>query len=153
MEDEELLRYSRQIMLPDMDVAGQEALLAARVLIVGVGGLGSPAALYLGAAGVGHLTLCDDDAVDLSNLQRQIAHSTHSVGANKAASAQAQIAALNPHVKVTTIERRLDETHRGGRLAVEYRIDEAPDGIFPRLADHRVEVRADDGRPLSDEER
>ena len=110
MDDSELLRYSRQIMLPDFDIAGQEALAAARVLIVGVGGLGSPAALYLGAAGVGHLTLCDDDQVDLSNLQRQIAHSTVNIGANKAESARSTLAGLNPHIEVTVIDERLDES-------------------------------------------
>lgn len=109
MEDIELLRYSRQIMLPDFDVAGQEALNNATMLIVGIGGLGSPAALYLAAAGVGHLVLCDDDTVELSNLQRQIAHTTTAVGNNKARSAEATIAALNPHVRVTAIDTRLDE--------------------------------------------
>jgi adenylyltransferase/sulfurtransferase len=109
MDDEELLRYSRQIMLPDFDVAGQEALNAARVMIVGVGGLGSPAALYLGAAGVGRLILCDDDQVELTNLQRQIAHYTADLGQNKARSAQATIAAINPHVEVSVIDQRLGE--------------------------------------------
>ena len=109
MEDEELLRYSRQIMLPEMDIAGQEALCQSSILMVGVGGLGSPAALYLAAAGVGHLILCDDDQVDLSNLQRQIAHTTGAIGANKAASAEARIEALNPNTRVTVVDKRLDE--------------------------------------------
>jgi adenylyltransferase/sulfurtransferase len=109
MNDNELLRYSRQIMLPDFDVAGQEALNASTIMIVGVGGLGSPAALYLGAAGVGKLILCDDDQVELTNLQRQIAHNTADLGDNKARSAQATIAAINPHVTVEVIDRRLDE--------------------------------------------
>ena len=108
MDDNELLRYSRQIMLPDFDIAGQDALNAATVLIVGVGGLGSPAALYLGAAGVGKLILCDDDQVELTNLQRQIAHYTTDLGDNKARSAQSTIAAINPHVDVEVIDRRLD---------------------------------------------
>ncbi len=110
MEDEELLRYSRQIMLPDFDVAGQEALNQACVLIVGIGGLGSPAALYLGAAGIGQLILCDDDQVELTNLQRQIAHTTAGLGENKARSAKATIAAINPHVDVHVIDHRLDHT-------------------------------------------
>lgn len=109
MEDSELLRYSRQIMLPDIDVAGQEQLLQAKVLIVGLGGLGSPAAMYLAAAGVGNLILCDDDQVDLSNLQRQIAHSTGSIGMNKAQSAAQRIAELNPSTNVAVIDQRLDE--------------------------------------------
>ena len=117
MEDEELLRYSRQIMLPDLDVAGQEALLAATVMIIGLGGLGSPAAMYLGAAGVGKLILCDDDVVDLSNLQRQIAHDSHRLGANKAASAAQQIAALNPGCETRTIETRLDTAALVAELA------------------------------------
>ncbi len=108
MEDEELLRYSRQIMLPDVDVAGQETLGGAHVLIVGVGGLGSPAALYLAAAGVGRLTLCDDDTVDLSNLQRQVAHGTADIGTNKAISAAASLREINPHTRVETVETRLD---------------------------------------------
>jgi len=120
MEDEELLRYSRQIMLPDFDIAGQEALNQARVLIVGIGGLGSPAALYLGAAGVGRLILCDDDQVELTNLQRQIAHNTASLGANKAHSAKTTIAALNPHVEVTVIDERLDQA---GLTAVLAEVD------------------------------
>jgi molybdopterin/thiamine biosynthesis adenylyltransferase len=108
MEDDQLLRYSRQIMLPDVDIAGQERLRAARVLVVGIGGLGSPVALYLAAAGVGQLTLCDDDKVDLSNLQRQIAHTTASIGENKAVSAKVRLAALNPDVDIQVIDQRLD---------------------------------------------
>jgi molybdopterin/thiamine biosynthesis adenylyltransferase len=87
MNDAELLRYSRQIMLPEIDIAGQEALLAAKVLIVGLGGLGSPAAFYLAAAGVGSLVLCDDDRVDATNLQRQIVHKQGSLGMAKVRSA------------------------------------------------------------------
>ena len=107
MNDEELLRYSRQIMLPEMDIAGQERLVGATVLIVGIGGLGSPAALYLAAAGVGHLILADHDHVDLSNLQRQIAHTTDAIGDNKAVSARVRIGTLNPTVKVTVISEKL----------------------------------------------
>ncbi|MCR9276374.1 MAG: molybdopterin-synthase adenylyltransferase MoeB [Pseudomonadaceae bacterium] len=95
MNDEELLRYSRQIMLPEIDIDGQQALLDAKVLIVGLGGLGSPAALYLAAAGVGTLVLCDNDQVELSNLQRQIAHAEASIGLDKTESAAASINRLN----------------------------------------------------------
>jgi len=107
MNDEQLLRYSRQIMLPDVDLDGQDKLLAARVLIIGLGGLGSPVAMYLAAAGVGHLTLVDFDAVDLTNLQRQIVHTTARIGMNKAASAAQTLRELNPGVKIETIDKLL----------------------------------------------
>lgn len=108
MDDQALLRYSRQIMLPDVDMTGQEALAGAHVLIVGLGGLGSPAAFYLAAAGVGTLTLADDDQVDLTNLQRQILHGTEDVGAPKTDSARQKLAALNPEPVVHTLEQRLE---------------------------------------------
>jgi molybdopterin-synthase adenylyltransferase len=108
MEDDELLRYSRQIMLPEMDVAGQQALIDASVLIIGLGGLGSPAAMYLAAAGVGKLTLVDNDVVELSNLQRQIAHSSDSLGQSKVESAKQTLLRLNPGVEITTVHERLE---------------------------------------------
>jgi adenylyltransferase/sulfurtransferase len=108
MNDDQLLRYSRQIMLPQIDIAGQERLLAAKVLIVGLGGLGSPVAMYLAAAGVGHLVLADHDRVDVSNLQRQIVHPSSAVGTTKVESAAATLRALNPGVDLTLIEERLD---------------------------------------------
>ena len=108
MEDEELLRYSRQIMLPDIDIAGQKKLRAATALVIGVGGLGSPVALYLAAAGFGRLILCDDDEVDLSNLQRQIVHTTDRIGMNKAISAQQLLKEINPHCEVATVDHRPD---------------------------------------------
>ena len=107
MKDEELLRYSRQLMLPEIEVEGQERLLNSRVLIVGLGGLGCPVAMYLAAAGVGQLVLADFDQVDLSNLQRQIAHTTDRVGMNKVDSANATVKALNPEVKVTCISTKM----------------------------------------------
>lgn len=107
MTDDELLRYSRQIMLPQLDVAGQEKLRAATVLVVGLGGLGSPVALYLAAAGVGRLLLVDHDVVDLSNLQRQIIHQTESIGASKVESAAAHVRRLNPHVDVQVVAEKL----------------------------------------------
>lgn len=109
MNDEQLLRYSRQIMLSDIDIEGQEKLLAASVLIVGLGGLGSPVSMYLAAAGVGHLVLADFDAVDLTNLQRQIVHTTARIGDNKAASAAQTLRAINPDVGITLVEQKLDE--------------------------------------------
>ncbi|WP_455220524.1 HesA/MoeB/ThiF family protein [Kaarinaea lacus] len=107
MNDEQLLRYSRQIMLPAVDIAGQQKLLDSHVLIIGLGGLGSPVAMYLAAAGVGQLTICDDDKVDLTNLQRQIAHTTANIGQNKTISATATLKALNPDVKIEAIAHRM----------------------------------------------
>jgi len=109
MKDEELLRYSRQIMLPALDIAGQERILASKVLVVGLGGLGSPVALYLAAAGVGQLTLVDFDDVDLSNLQRQIAHTEMDIGLSKVSSAAKSIANINQSVRLETYSERLDE--------------------------------------------
>ncbi len=108
LTDEQLLRYSRQIMLPAIDIAGQNKLLSSTVLIVGMGGLGSPVAMYLASAGVGKLILCDDDKVDLSNLQRQIAHHTSDIGSAKTQSAKKTLLALNPDISVETHEKRLD---------------------------------------------
>lgn len=96
-------------MLPQIDIDGQEKLLASRVLIFGMGGLGSPVAMYLAAAGVGHLVLVDDDDVELSNLQRQIAHTTADIGLSKVESAKQTIQNLNPEIKVTIFNKRLDE--------------------------------------------
>jgi len=109
MNDEQLLRYSRQIMLPQFDVAGQERLLQSTVLIVGLGGLGCPVAMYLAAAGVGHMMLVDFDRVDLSNLQRQIAHGQTDIGSPKVTSAQTTLQQLNDSIVVEAINERLDE--------------------------------------------
>ncbi len=108
MTDDQLLRYSRHILLDEIGVEGQRKLLASHALVVGAGGLGSPVALYLGSAGVGHITLVDDDVVDLTNLQRQIAHSMAQMGQPKVESAAQAIAALNPDVRVTCIQARAD---------------------------------------------
>lgn len=108
MNDNQLLRYSRQIMLPQIDIAGQQQLLNSKVLIVGAGGLGSPAAIYLAAAGVGHITIYDNDTVDLSNLQRQIAHYTADVGTGKAISTRDTLNKLNPDVKIDAVQQRLE---------------------------------------------
>ena len=109
MNDNQLLRYSRHILLPQIEYAGQEKLTKSHALIVGVGGLGSPVALYLAASGVGKLTICDFDNVDLTNLQRQIIHTTQSVGINKAVSAQQTIYEINPEINVQTIQQKSSE--------------------------------------------
>ena len=109
MNDNQLLRYSRHILLPQIEYAGQEKLTKSHALIVGAGGLGSPVALYLAASGVGKLTICDFDNVDLTNLQRQIIHTTQSVGINKAVSAQQTIYEINPEINVQTIQQKSSE--------------------------------------------
>ena len=108
MNDDQLLRYSRHILLDEIGVEGQDRLLASRALVIGAGGLGSPVALYLGTAGVGHITLVDHDVVDLTNLQRQIAHKLSRVGQPKAESARRSIAAINPDIEVLPVLQRAD---------------------------------------------
>lgn len=108
LSDAELLRYSRQIMLPSWDIAAQEKLKSAKALIIGLGGLGCPVALYLAAAGVGELWLADFDTVDVTNLQRQILHFESDVGAAKVASAAQKLRQLNPHIALREIDRQLD---------------------------------------------
>jgi adenylyltransferase/sulfurtransferase len=108
MNDQQLLRYSRHVLLPEIGIEGQEKLLRSHALVVGAGGLGSPACIYLAAAGVGRITICDADQVDLTNLQRQIVHRTASVGADKVASAQATLNELNPEVEVIALCQRLE---------------------------------------------
>lgn len=107
MDDNQLLRYSRQIMLPQVDVQGQQTLLNSTVMIIGLGGLGSPVAMYLAAAGVGHLVLVDYDDVDITNLQRQIVHLTKNIGQPKVFSAQETLREINPEIRITPINRKL----------------------------------------------
>ncbi len=108
LSQEQYIRYSRQLIMPDVQEEGQQKLFDAKVLLVGLGGLGSPQALYLAAAGVGTLGLLDGDRVELSNLQRQVIHSQNDLENLKALSAQAKIAALNPDLKIQPYTRRLD---------------------------------------------
>jgi molybdopterin/thiamine biosynthesis adenylyltransferase len=108
MNDEQLLRYSRHLLLDDIGIEGQQRLLASHALVIGAGGLGSPVALYLGTAGVGRLTIVDHDTVDLTNLQRQIAHNLSRVGQPKAESARQSIGAVNPDVQVRALRQRVD---------------------------------------------
>ncbi len=109
MNDNQLLRYSRHILLPQIGYEGQDKLVQSHALIVGAGGLGSPVALYLAAGGVGKLTICDFDTVDLTNLQRQIVHTTQSIGLNKAVSARQTITGINPEVVVNTVCEKSSE--------------------------------------------
>ena len=108
MNDEELLRYSRHILLDDIGIEGQQRIMGSRALIIGAGGLGSPVALFLGSAGVGHVTIVDNDTVDMTNLQRQIAHTMSRVGLPKVTSAEVAVAALNPTVTVVPMVARAD---------------------------------------------
>ena len=110
MDDAQLLRYSRHILLNEVGVEGQERIMQARALIIGVGGLGSPAAMYLATAGVGHLTLVDHDTVDVTNLQRQIVHTEARVGMSKVESARATLLAINPGLTITALAERADAT-------------------------------------------
>ncbi|TSA17692.1 MAG: molybdopterin-synthase adenylyltransferase MoeB [Betaproteobacteria bacterium] len=108
MTDDQLLRYSRHILLPEVGIEGQERLLAAHALVIGAGGLGSPAAMYLASGGVGRITLADGDSVDLTNLQRQILHTTAAVGRAKVYSGKDTLAQLNPEIEVTAVPERLE---------------------------------------------
>jgi adenylyltransferase/sulfurtransferase len=146
LTDDQLLRYNRQILLNDFDVAGQERLLSSRVLVLGLGGLGCPAALYLAAAGVGHLVLADGDDVELSNLQRQIAHGDADIGVNKARSAAASIAAINPGVQVEVVEARLGGQRMDELVASVDLVLDCTDNYPSRFALNRACIAA--GVPL-----
>jgi adenylyltransferase/sulfurtransferase len=138
VNDDQLLRYSRHILLPEIGVEGQERLLAAHALVIGAGGLGSPAALYLASAGVGTITLADGDAVDLTNLQRQILHTTASVGRPKAASGRDALARLNPEVRVAALEERLDPGRLAGLVAAADVVLDCSDNFATRHAANRA---------------
>ncbi|HUX82380.1 MAG TPA: molybdopterin-synthase adenylyltransferase MoeB [Halothiobacillus sp.] len=142
MNDEQLLRYSRHIMLPEIDYEGQQRLNESRVLIVGLGGLGSPVALYLAAAGVGELVLADFDQVDLSNLQRQIAHDMASVGQDKVASAAARIRAINPDVTIRQITEKLTPENLDAEIARVDLVCDCSDNFELRFAVNAACMRA-----------
>ncbi|WP_165674628.1 molybdopterin-synthase adenylyltransferase MoeB [Metapseudomonas otitidis] len=146
LSDEELLRYSRQILLPQIDVDGQLRLKQGRVLIVGLGGLGSPVALYLAAAGVGELHLADFDSVDLTNLQRQVIHDSASVGVLKVESAMTRLAALNPGVRLVPITRALDVDSLAAAVAQVDVVLDCTDNFGTREAVNAACVAA--GKPL-----
>lgn len=142
LSDQQLLRYSRQIMLPEVDIDGQQAWLDSRVLIIGLGGLGSPAAIYLAAAGVGHLVLVDDDDVDLTNLQRQIVHTTERVGEAKVASARQTLAALNPEIRIDTLACRLEGEQLLEQVRAADLVLDCSDNFTTRFALNRACVEA-----------
>ncbi len=138
MNDNQLLRYSRHILLPKISYEGQEKLTQSHVLIVGAGGLGSPAALYCAASGVGKLTICDFDTVDLTNLQRQIIHTTQSIGINKAVSAQQTIYEINPEIMVQTIQQKSSEAEFKALAETADVVIDCSDNFATRYALNRV---------------
>ncbi|MCF6355026.1 MAG: molybdopterin-synthase adenylyltransferase MoeB [Candidatus Polarisedimenticolaceae bacterium] len=142
MEDQQLLRYSRQIMLPEIGFEGQQKLLQSRVLIIGLGGLGSPAAMYLAAAGVGELVLVDFDQVDLSNLQRQIIHTTEHIGLPKVESARNTLAGINPECQIHCINRQLEGEALAEQVAKADLIIDASDNFATRFALNKASVAA-----------
>lgn len=146
LSDDELLRYSRQILLKQIDIDGQLKLKQSRVLIVGLGGLGSPVALYLAAAGVGELHLADFDTVDATNLHRQILHGTTSVGRAKVDSAIERLEALNPLVKVVPLRTALDADSLGPAVAAVDLVLDCTDNFAIREAVNGACVAA--GKPL-----
>jgi molybdopterin/thiamine biosynthesis adenylyltransferase len=146
MDDDQLLRYSRHILLEEIGIEGQQRLLDAHALIIGAGGLGSPVALYLGTAGVGSLTLIDDDTVDLTNLQRQIAHRMARIGLPKVASAAESIAEINPQIRVTALARRAEGRELDELVASADVVIDCSDNFATRHAVNAACVRH--GRPL-----
>lgn len=142
MDDRQLLRYSRQILLPQIGIEGQQRLLDARVLVIGLGGLGSPVAMYLAASGVGTLVLVDHDRVELTNLQRQIVHTTESLGMPKVESARKTLAALNPEIRIETIDHKLDEIELARAVTAADAVVDASDNFATRFAVNRACVAA-----------
>ena len=146
MDDEQLLRYSRHLLLEEMGVGTQQKLLDAHALIIGAGGLGCPAALYLGSAGVGLITVVDDDTVELSNLQRQIAHHIGSIGQTKVASVAHAIHRVNPTIHVQALAQRADDAWLGDHVARATVVLDCSDNFATRHAINRACVRH--GKPL-----
>ena len=134
MDDQQLLRYSRQIMLPQIDAEGQQKLLESHVLIIGAGGLGSPVAMYLASAGIGRITIADNDRVDLSNLQRQILHRNKDLGRPKVDSARDTLAELNPDVQVTPLNILIDRTALDNLVTQADLVVDASDNFETRFA-------------------
>lgn len=139
MNDQELLRYSRQIMLPQVDIEGQQKLIDSTALIIGMGGLGSPSALYLAAAGVGHLIIADFDQVELSNLQRQIIHHTGDIGKDKVDSAKEKLLAINPNIQVDVV-KQLSDDNLGSLINQADVILDGTDNFKSRFAINKASV-------------
>jgi molybdopterin-synthase adenylyltransferase len=141
MNDEQLLRYNRQIMLPQIGYEGQQQLASSHALIIGLGGLGSPAAMYLAAAGVGHLVLVDFDRVELTNLQRQIVHRTADIGEHKAVSAKNNLYAINPEIRIDTVTHALDADELEAQVQQANVVIDACDNYETRFAINAACVR------------
>jgi molybdopterin/thiamine biosynthesis adenylyltransferase len=146
MDDRQLLRYSRHILLDEVGIEGQQRVLDAHVLIVGAGGLGSPAALYLAASGVGHITLVDDDEVDLTNLQRQVMHTTARIGRPKVESGREALMQINPEIEVTALRERVQGERLRALVAASDLVLDCSDNFATRQAVNRACVQA--GVPL-----
>ncbi|MDP4548370.1 molybdopterin-synthase adenylyltransferase MoeB [Marinobacter sp. MDS2] len=146
LSDDELLRYSRQILIPQFDIAGQQKLKEARVMILGSGGLGCPVALYLGSAGVGQLTLVDDDQIELANLQRQIGFQQSWLGDSKAERLAERVRAINPEITVNAVNRRVDGDDLAQLVADATLVLDCTDNFNTRFALNRASVAA--GVPL-----
>lgn len=142
MNDQQLLRYSRHILLDAIGIEGQERLLAAKALVIGAGGLGSPAALYLATAGLGRITIADGDSVDLTNLQRQILHRNDSIGMPKARSARRTLAEYNPDVEVVALETRVADAQLEDLVADADVVLDCCDNFATRHAVNRACVKA-----------
>lgn len=138
MDDQQLLRYSRHILLDEIGIEGQQRLLDSKALIIGLGGLGSPAALYLAASGVGQLTLCDHDTVDMSNLQRQIAHHSNAVGLNKVDSACTTLRNINPEINCVPLALRADAEKLHELIAAHDVVLDCSDNFTTRYAINRA---------------
>jgi molybdopterin/thiamine biosynthesis adenylyltransferase len=142
MDDQQLLRYSRHILLDEIGIEGQEKLLAAHALVIGAGGLGSPVALYLASAGIGKITLVDDDTVDLTNLQRQVLHTTARVGQPKAESGKTALAEINPSVEVVALRERANDVRLAELVATATVVLDCTDNFSTRHAINRACVNA-----------
>jgi molybdopterin/thiamine biosynthesis adenylyltransferase len=138
MIDQQLLRYSRHILLDGFDIAGQERLSNARVLIIGAGGLGCPAAMYLAASGVGHIAIVDDDIVDISNLQRQIGHTAQDVGKSKAVSLAESLRSINPEITIESLVLRLQGEDLIEQISAVDLVLDCSDNFTTRLAVNRA---------------